>query len=139
MSLSCKLVEVFAMIYAVLLQNQAQDSVILSTKSRIFSRAHRISVNVCISVNRTDDLDVEVLEKCGRCTEVERRRLVALDHVQSVASSRRLARVNHVDMERRTYTDGQRQAHADRPPATHTHRYRGSNVNRIAAKAISEF
>jgi len=29
LTLSCKLVEVFAMIYVVLLQNQAQDSVVL--------------------------------------------------------------------------------------------------------------
>ena len=42
-TLSCKLVEVFAVICAVFfVQNQAQNSVVLSIKSRIFSCPHRI-------------------------------------------------------------------------------------------------
>jgi len=43
LTLSCKLVEVFAMICAVLLQNQAQDSVVLCHQIPHFHSPHRIS------------------------------------------------------------------------------------------------
>ena len=43
LTLSCKLVEVFAVICAVFLQNQAQIALYFSIKSHIFSRPRRIS------------------------------------------------------------------------------------------------
>jgi len=60
-------------------------------------------VIIIIIIRRTDDLDIEVFETCSRCAEVECRRLITLNHVKAVTSRHRLARVDDVDVEWRTY------------------------------------
>jgi len=50
----------------------------------------------------TDDFDVEVLELSVGCADVETGHLVALDHIQTIATCSRLAWINHVHMEWRT-------------------------------------
>ena len=61
----------------------------------------------------TDDCDVELVELSGRSWEEEGRHLVALYHVESITSRRRLAGIDHVDVERRSCKETSTRTHTD--------------------------